>query len=186
MKLRRLAFPLVLALILVGMSWLMVTNYQQVDQLRSEGKDPVTIATPGAAGKDGLPGASGERGEQGEPGPVGSPGSDGADGEPGKDGRDGAQGAVGPSGLAGAPGASIKGDTGAPGPTGPVGAQGVPGVAGAPGRTPVISCVQRASNNASINYIAWRYEDEPSSAYRNLYRLPVWAQAEGCVDLRGV
>ena len=49
-----------------------------------------------------------------------------------------------------------------------------------------MSCVTRTLNSASVNYIAWRYEDEADSLYRNLYRLPAWAQAEGCVDLGGV
>ena len=185
MKLRRLVFPLMLALILVAMSWLMVANYQQVEQLRKEGKDPVTIATPGVAGKDGLPGPRGERGEPGPAGSPGNPGRDGEDGQPGSDGRDGAPGVAGQNGRPGQDGVAIKGDTGAAGPAGPAGAQGVPGLPGVAGRTPTISCVTRTVNNVPVNYVAWRYEDEAHSAYRNLYRLPVWAQAEGCVDLRG-
>lgn len=70
------------------------------------------------------------------------------------------------------------------------GPQGAPGVGevgptGPQGRAPVLSCVTRTLNNTPVNYIAWRYEDEADTAYRNLYRVPTWAQAEGCVDLTG-
>lgn len=76
-------------------------------------------------------------------------------------------------GAAGTDGQSVKGDSGAD------------GLPGQPGRTPVIGCVIRALNNTTVNYIAWRYEDEEDLAYRNLYQVPTWAQAEGCVDLTG-
>lgn len=80
---------------------------------------------------------------------------------------------VGPKGDAGSPGA-----TGTPGPTGQAGPKGDPGTNG---RTPVISCVTRTVNATAVNYIAWKYTDEPDSAYRDLYKLPAWAPASNCV-----
>jgi hypothetical protein len=60
------------------------------------------------------------------------------------------------------------------GPAGPVGA------AGADGRTAILSCVTRDD----AQYVAWRYEAEANSAYRDLYQLPPLAQGSNCVDLR--
>lgn len=51
--LKKLAFPLILILILSGMTWLMIRNYETVNILSSQGKNPVSIVTPGAPGKDG-------------------------------------------------------------------------------------------------------------------------------------
>lgn len=66
--------------------------------------------------------------------------------------------------------------------TGPQGAQ---GVAGADGKSTVMSCVIRETNSLPTQYVAWKYETEPNSAYRDLYKLPAWAQGSDCVDLRG-
>lgn len=57
------------------------------------------------------------------------------------------------------------------------------GINGTNGRTPKISCVSRPLNNATARYIAWKYEDEADDAYRNLYKLPTWAEASDCVDV---
>ncbi|MDI9934676.1 hypothetical protein QM806_04305 [Rhodococcus sp. IEGM 1351] len=72
----------------------------------------------------------------------------------------------------GADGQSIKGDTGEAGPQGPA------------GETTVLSCVTRTSNGVATNYIAWKYVKESVSLYRDLYKLPVWAEASNCIDLR--
>lgn len=70
-----------------------------------------------------------------------------------------------------------RGATGLQGPAGATGAQ------GAPGRTPQMACVQRTTNNTPTRYVAWKYTDEPNSAYRDLYQLPPWAQCTNPVDL---
>lgn len=72
-----------------------------------------------------------------------------------------------------------KGSTGQPGEEGPV------GPTGATGDTTVLSCVIRSTNNVATRYIAWRYSLEPDTAYRDLYKLPVWAECSNPVDLRG-
>lgn len=51
--LKKLAFPLILFLILSGMSWLMIRNYETVNLLSYQGKNPVSIITPGVPGEDG-------------------------------------------------------------------------------------------------------------------------------------
>lgn len=183
MKLSRLLFPICLVAILGFMTWLMVSNYQRVEDLRKEGKNPVTIATPGVNGRDGQPGARGETGAQG------LPGADGKDGAAGVAGQNGVAGQLGPTGQPGrngTDGASIKGDPGEQGVQGAPGIAGAVGAPGNPGKNPLIGCVTRTLNGLSVNYIAWRYEDESDVAYRNLYRLPTWAQAESCVDLRNL
>ena len=72
----------------------------------------------------------------------------------------------------GADGQSVKGDTGEIGPRGPA------------GQDAVLSCVTRSLNNGTANFIAWKYKDEADGEYRNLYKLPSWAEASNCVDLR--
>lgn len=195
MKIRRLLFPVFLLVILGGMTWIMTTNYQRVDELQKAGKRPITVATPGVDGEDGRSAYqvwldNGYKGSElefltwlrGERGAVGAPGNSirGERGEKGEKGDTGAQGVAGP---AGADGVSIKGDKGETGAVGAKGEQGIQGVPGASGRTPVIGCVIRTVNNVPVNYIAWKYSDEADSAYRNLYRVPSWAQAEGCVEV---
>ncbi|GAA1053896.1 hypothetical protein GCM10009570_24850 [Dietzia natronolimnaea] len=198
MRLRRFIFPLFLLLILSGMTWVMVSNYQRVEELREAGMEPVTVATPGIAGEDGRPGKSayqvwrdsGYRGSeldflqwlQGSRGPAGPPGES-IQGERGEIGPEG------PPGAAGSDGTSIRGergdrgDVGPVGPRGEIGPVGATGPSGANGRTPVIGCVIRTVNSLPVNYIAWKYSDEADSAYRDLYRVPAWAQAEGCVEV---
>lgn len=177
MKARLLIFPVFLIIVLSAMSWLMLTNYQKVGQLQREGKNPITVATPGTDGRDGLPGPRGERG------PAGVPGEDGADGDRGPVGLKGNDGVDGQDGL------SIQGERGARGAQGLQGLPGVPGAvgatgsAGADGRTPTIGCVVRTVNNLPVNYIAWKYTNEADSTYRNLYRVPNWAQPEDCVNV---
>lgn len=198
MKARRLVFPTFLLLILSCMTWVMVTNYQRVDELQKAGKEPLTVATPGRNGEDGPPGKSayeiwrtnGHRGTEldfltwlrGERGPAG-PSGESVEGERGERGEPGPQG---PAGRDGNDGASIQGDKGDRGDAGPIGPRGEAGPVGAPGasgRTPVIGCVIRTVNSLPVNYIAWKYADEADGAYRDLYRVPTWAQAEGCVEV---
>lgn len=64
------------------------------------------------------------------------------------------------------------------------GPQGVQGVAGVNGRATVMSCVVRTTNTLDTQYVAWKYNDEAYTAYRDLYKLPTWAQGSDCVDLR--
>jgi len=72
----------------------------------------------------------------------------------------------------GADGRSVKGDPGETGPQGPAG----------PPTT--INCVKRVVNSKSSNFIAWKYDAEPDADFRNLYKLPDWAEAVNCIDLR--
>lgn len=71
----------------------------------------------------------------------------------------------------GADGASVKGDTGEIGPQGPAG----------PPTT--ISCVKRLVSSKAANFIAWKYATEPDANFRNLYKLPDWAEAVNCINL---
>lgn len=68
-----------------------------------------------------------------------------------------------------------QGQTGQEGPIGPTGAT---------GDTTVLSCVVRQTNSIDARYVAWRYTLEPDTAYRDLYKLPVWAECSNAVDLR--
>lgn len=182
-----------LTLVVGGLVLLISANAAMYERAVLEGKNPITIApTTPAVGKDGRDGVTpscvlsnsckgavgdtGERGPRGDTGPQGREGSDGKDGVPGEPGRDGSPGAPGADGV------SIKGDPGVQGTQGVPGVTGAPGADGQPGRTPLIGCVTRTLNNTPVNYIAWRYEDEADTAYRNLYRVPAWAQAENCID----
>lgn len=63
---------------------------------------------------------------------------------------------------------------------GPTGAQGVAGAPGADGKSAVMACVTR--DNGS--YVAWKYETEPNSAYRDLYEIPKLSTGSNCIDLR--
>lgn len=76
-----------------------------------------------------------------------------------------------------------KGDKGDTGATGAPGADGANGTNGVDGRDPVLSCVVRTTNGLRTQYVAWKYATEADAAYRNLYKLPTWAQGENCVDL---
>lgn len=73
----------------------------------------------------------------------------------------------------GADGKSVKGDTGDIGPRGPA------------GQATVLNCVIRIMNNVSTTFIAWKYMSDPDLEFRNLYKLPSWAEASNCIDLRG-
>lgn len=64
--------------------------------------------------------------------------------------------------------------------TGPAGPVGATGAAGSDGRSSVLSCVIRDD----AQYVAWKYDTEANSAYRDLYQLPPLAQGSNCVDLR--
>lgn len=64
--------------------------------------------------------------------------------------------------------------------TGPTGSQGIAGAPGADGKTAVMACVIRDDGN----YVAWKYETETDSAYRNLYKIPPLGNGSDCIDLR--
>lgn len=60
-------------------------------------------------------------------------------------------------------GQSVKGDKGD---------QGDPGATGANGESTLISCVSRSTTR----FVAWKYVSEPDQSYRDLYKLPIWAE----------
>lgn len=66
---------------------------------------------------------------------------------------------------------------------GATGETGATGTAGIPGREPFIACVQRTTNDTPTRYVAWKYADEQDTAYRDLYKLPVWAACQNPVEL---
>lgn len=60
------------------------------------------------------------------------------------------------------------------------GDRGVQGIAGENGIPVVMSCVIRDDGE----YVAWKYENQADSLYKNLYEIPVLSQTDSCVDLR--
>lgn len=183
MRLRSVLFPVFLVFILLGMSWIVMTNYQRVEELRQQGEDPITVATPGVDGKDGLPGPRGEKGEPGAPGARGQAGRDGEDGSDGQPGERGADGADGRDGQ------SIQGVAGVAGPQGQSGPQGLPGTPGVNGRSMMLACIWVRENATDVRYYSAKYADEPDSAlltwpYRS--RLPNWFVPVNCIDMRNV
>jgi len=94
-----------------------------------------------------------------------------------------------------------KGDKGD---TGTAGANGSNGTNGADGQSPTTEQIMAAvadycstNNNCkgeqgvqgvpgnNGQFVAWKYATEALSAYRDLYEIPVLAQGQNCVDLRG-
>ncbi len=63
------------------------------------------------------------------------------------------------------------------------GAPGLNGAKGVDGATSTLSCVTRPLNGTTARYIAWKYTTEADTAYRDLYKLPSWAEAENCKAL---
>ena len=61
--------------------------------------------------------------------------------------------------------------------------KGAVGATGLTGDTTTLSCVTRTVSNKPTNYIAWKYTLEPDTSYRDLYKLPVWAEAQNCKTL---
>lgn len=194
---KKILFIGLLALILIATSWVAVHNYQAVIKLQSEGKQPITVATP-LAGQDGRDGEDAtpeqiyravsqycERNNCGDVSyqeialAVMSYCSGGkCTGEQGADGKDAKeitqqqiQNAVvsycSSGACRGADGQSIKGDTGAVGPAGAIGPR---------GEGTDLGCVIRQVNGSQVKYISWKYISEPTSAYRDLYKLPTWAE----------
>lgn len=53
------------------------------------------------------------------------------------------------------------------------------GAAGVNGRDPVISCIDRSSER----FVAWKYSDEPTTSYRNIYRLPLTAECDNPIPV---
>lgn len=197
---KRTWFPVLCLVLFALLIWLGFANRALYFELKDQGKEPVSIG-PITSPNDGRDGKSAYQIwlEQGNEGSrmdflTSLEGRDGRDGEPGRDGIDGESvqgepGANGQNGANGQDGLSIqgeRGETGAqglPGVPGTPGAVGQPGSAGADGKTPVLGCVVRTVNNLPVNYIAWKYTNEADSTYRNLYRVPNWAQPEGCINV---
>lgn len=71
-------------------------------------------------------------------------------------------------------GQSVKGDTGA---TGAIGAT------GPRGESTQLGCVVRTSNGTTTRYVSYKYPSEPDTAYRDVYKLPVWAECVNPVTL---
>jgi len=103
-------------------------------------------------------------GEKGEKGDTGATGPQGPQGEKGDTGATGPQGPQGE-----------KGDTGATGAQGP---QGEKGEQGEEGRT-----VEFRVNNG---WLQWKYTDETSSAWKNLYETDGTPAPEGLISVRFV
>lgn len=101
----------------------------------------------------------------GPPGPEGPQGSPGSAGEPGNQGLQGITGPSGPRGTAGPEGP--QGPQGEPGMDGLQGPQGERGLAGA-GSVSARDIEFRTVGGA----IAWKYVDEPESAWRTLAAIP--------------
>ena len=73
-----------------------------------------------------------------------------------------------------------KGTNGVNGAAGLNGVNGTNGAKGLDGSTTSLSCVTRPLNGTAARYIAWKYTTEPDEAFRNLYKLPTWAEADNC------
>lgn len=193
--LKKIWFPAVIVVAFICVSWLVLNNYKLVNELRSEGKQPVSITTPSQDGKDGknayqlwleqgnegsiadflatLRGSDG-RSLQGRDGRDGIDGKDGVDGRDGKNGLDSTiPGMEGRAGKDGRPGR----DSTVPGP------KGDKGESGAAGRSPVLACVVRNLNGLPTRFVAWKYADAANSTYQDLYKLPAWAECSAPIDL---
>lgn len=158
-------FPVFCIILFAFLLWLGMTNRNLYLELKADGKEPVTIASPFTPvnGRDGANGINGRNGV------------DGTDGQDGAKGDTGLQGIQGLTGLQG-----LKGDTGA------AGVPGTPGVNGTDGRTPELACVIRWDVNlptVTRYFLAWKYQQEPNTAYKDLYKLPAWAECMSPVDL---
>lgn len=219
LAIKRLSFPLIIALILAGMSWLVNANYQSIRHLQSQGKPATNVVTPlvGPGGKSAYDVArdNGFKGTESEwlaslvglsARPVSADDVQVAVNQYCADGTCDGKNPTADQVIAAVnqfcASGQCKGQDGrsadpvteqqisaavtaycADGRC--VGAQGesVIGPAGTNGRTPVISCVTRTVNNLGVHYIAWKYDDEADDSYRDLYRLPLWAEASDCIEL---
>jgi hypothetical protein len=63
------------------------------------------------------------------------------------------------------------------------GTPGATGQTGARGESTVMACIIRSVSGGTAKYVAWRYASEANTAYRDLYKLPVWAECSDPVDL---
>ena len=67
--------------------------------------------------------------------------------------------------------------------------KGEKGDAGAPGTNASpndMACVIRTVNGIDTRFVAWKLRSESNTAYRDVYKLPVWAECTDPVDLRSV
>lgn len=179
LRLRKIIFPVFVTLLFLLMSWVVMSNYATVAELRRQGNQPATtVATP-LAGKDGAQGIQGERGEKGDTGFTGATGAQGAQGERGVRGEQGVQGVQGVQGA--------QGDKGDKGDTGATGANGANGTNGSNGRTPEMSCVIRWDVDlptVTRYWVAWKYTDEDNTHWRNISRINSADRPPNCLDLR--
>lgn len=199
--LKKLAFPTILAIIIIVMSWLMIRNYQAVNDLSKEGKTPVSIITPGAPGRNGesayeIAVRNGYKGSETEwlatfKGQSGLNGlsayqvasQNGYNGSEtdwlstliGPRGRSAYEVALA-NGFVGTQGEWLFSLIGQQGPKGDTGATGAAGSNGVNGLSPEIACVVRTVTTVQTKYVAWKYTTEDNSKWRDLYKLPVWAE----------
>lgn len=153
-----------------------MSNYKTIGELRKQGSQPATtVATP-LAGKDGAQGEQGEKGDKGDTGLTGATGKAGRNGKDGRNGTDGKDGANG-----------VDGQNGKDGVNGTNGTNGRDGTDGANGRTPELACVIRWDTDlptVTRYYLAWKYTDEPNTAWRNISRINSNDRLPTCIDLR--
>jgi len=212
---RRLAFPILMLVIVGFLGWLTYANNTTIDQLQSEGKDynvGLTTVSP-SNGKDGdsaydIAVKNGFKGNQTDwlislvVAPI-----KGDQGDPGLTAYQVAQ-ASGYQGsvidwlisLQGAPGANgadaivtadqlnlaianycFDGRC-----KGVDGLNGTNGTNGLNGDNAVMACVTRSTNSIDTHYIAWKLSAEPDTSYRDLYKLPVWAECSNPINLKEV
>lgn len=114
-------------------------------------------------------------------GEIGQAGKDGTPGSSGRDGRDGAPVTEAQIQAQVAAYCTENNCAGTTGPEGPAGPDGQPGTNG---RTAVLACVVRDGAMGPVNYVAWRYEDEPDTSYRDIYQVPPLGSCPDPVDVR--
>lgn len=67
--------------------------------------------------------------------------------------------------------------------TGPMGETGATGATGAKGEATIISCVVRTVTGTTARFVAWKYPSEPDTAYRDIYKLPSWAECNNPITV---
>lgn len=205
LRLRRFAFPALILLIVLAMSGLLVWNQVAINELASQGKQPVSVLPTAAPSK-------GDRGEKGDTpsaeeiakavanycaatglceGDVPSQATVFAAvsqycSENRCKGDDGAAASEVTPAQIQAQVVAYCATNNCRGADGKDAVQLPPlnGTDGADAPKTILACVERTTNSLPTRYIAWRYENETGTAYRDLYKLPVWAECVDPVNLR--
>ena len=200
---QKIIVALLALIMLAGMSFLIIAT-QQIKERAERGEQYVTTIAPNS------PGIKGERGEQGPPPTAeqvktavyqycaetgiceGEQPSIAAvfaavtqycdagscKGERGSNGRDVTAADIQAAVNSYCANGKCKGETGENGATGAT------GPAGVNGQNPILSCVIITINNTATRFVAWKYTEEANTAYRDLYKLPAWAECTAPIDLR--